>query len=807
MLMPCVALAQFSISGKVTDKLSQQALAGASVSNGTTSLQTDADGNFSFASLPTATYTITVSYLGYSPYSSKINLTSSISLSIALNPSSINTDEVIVRATRATANTPTTFKNLDKADIEKNNLGQDLPYLLNQTPSVVVSSDAGAGIGYTGIRIRGSDPTRVNVTINGIPYNDSESHGTFWVNLPDFASSVDNIQIQRGVGTSTNGAGAFGGSLNIQTTTRKDTAYAELNNSIGSFDSRKHTLNIGSGLLANKFTVDGRLSNIVSDGYIDRGSSKLKSYFVSGAYYGKNDMLRANVFGGDEKTYQVWNGVPEAKLRGDNDALLQHYYNNLDYLYYNDTPDDSLNLWNSSRRTYSQFRYNNQTDNYKQTHYQLLYNHSFSNVLNLNTALHYTKGKGYFEEYKDKQTFEAYGFDPANFGLAAEEETDLIRRRWLDNDFYGLTYSLNYSPSSETNITLGGAYNEYDGIHFGEIIAAPALLNSYSNLHYYDGKGFKKDFNFYGKIDFQVGKARIFYDLQYRYLDYSITGTDKTLTNHNESHYHKFFNPKAGLTYQIGQNSNLYTSFAIANKEPNRDDYLNAIAGALPRAENLKNVEAGYRISTKAFQAGANFYGMFYKNQLIATGKINDVGEYIRQNVPDSYRLGIEVDGSIRLSKTLLWAANATLSRNKIKNFTEYMDDYIDGGQISKTYTNTNIAYSPSFIASNQIAFRPLKYADIALLTKYVSDQYLDNTSHSDRKLDAFLVNDLRLGYTLPLKVVKSIGATLLINNILNEKYESNGYSYTYNVGTLVTENFYFPQAGRNYLISLSLKF
>ncbi len=807
MLMPCVALAQFSISGKVTDKLSQQALAGASISNGTTSLQTDADGYFSFANLPTGIYTITVSYLGYSPYSSKINLKSNVSLSIALNPSSINTDEVMVRATRATANTPTTFKNLGKADIEKNNLGQDLPYLLNQTPSVVVSSDAGAGIGYTGIRIRGSDPTRVNVTINGIPYNDPESQGTFWVNLPDFASSVDNIQIQRGVGTSTNGAGAFGGSLNIQTTTRRDSAYAELNNSVGSFDSRKHTLNFGSGLLNGKFTLDGRLSNIVSDGYIDRGSSKLKSYFASGAYYGKKDMLRANVFGGDEKTYQVWNGVPEAKLKGNNDSLLKHFYNNLDYLYYNDTPADSLNLWNSNKRTYSQFRYDNQTDNYTQTHYQLLYNHNFSNTFTLNSALHYTKGKGYFEEYKDKQTFESYGFNPADYGLGTEAETDLIRRRWLDNDFYGLTYSLNYTPSAETNITFGGAYNEYDGDHFGEIIAAPHLQLSSMAQRYYDGRGFKKDLNFYGKIDFQVGAARIFYDFQYRYLDYSITGTDKTLTLHDERYYHKFFNPKVGLTYQIDQNSNFYTSFAIANKEPNRDDYVNAITGALPRSENLKNVEAGYRISGKGFQAGANLYGMFYKNQLIATGKINDVGEYIRQNVPDSYRLGIELDGSIRLSKALLWAANATLSRNKIKNFTEYMDDYINGGQISKAYTNTNIAYSPSFVASNQIAFQPLKYAEIALLTKYVSDQYLDNTSHSDRTLDAFLVNDLRLGYTLPLKGIKSIGATLLINNILNEKYESNGYSYTYNVGTLVTENFYFPQAGRNYLVSLNLKF
>ena len=804
MLVPFLVSAQFSITGKVIDKATNQPLAGASISNGSISVQSDVSGKFAMDNLQEGKYTLRVSFLGFNSWTSTFNLNRDKDFSIVLNPGSISADEVIVRATRAAVNTPTTFKNLSKADLEKNNLGQDLPYLLNQTPSVVVSSDAGSGIGYTGIRIRGSYPTRINVTINGIPYNDPESQGTFWVNLPDFASSVDNIQIQRGVGTSTNGAGAFGGSLNIQTTTRNDTAYAELNNSIGSFATRKHTLNFGTGLISGKYTLDGRLSNIASDGYIDRGKSDLKSFFVSGAYYGKNNLLRANVFSGDEKTFQVWNGVPEAKLRGDNDALLTHYYNNIDYLYY--TTEDSVNLWDSDRRRYSQFTYDNQTDNYKQTHYQLLYNQNINSQLSLNSALHYTRGRGYFEEYKNKETFEEYGLNPSDYGATADQETDLIRRRWLDNDFYGVTWSLNYVPASDFNVTFGGAYNEYNGDHFGDVIAAPQLGLSSIKNKYYEGNGFKKDLNFYLRTEFQAGKTRFYSDFQYRYLDYSITGTDKNLVNHDLKNFHEFFNPKVGVSYQPNNTSSIYASLALANKEPNRDDFINAIAGEQPKSENLKNVEAGYRFSKSKVQAGLNLYGMFYKDQLVLTGKINDVGEYIRLNAPNSSRLGIEFDGRWDINQSLSWAATATLSRNKIKDYTEYMDDYDNGGQAVKTYHDTDISFSPSFIGSNELAYRVVKNTELAVLSKYVSKQYLDNTSHNDRSLDAFFGNEFRVRYNTSFKKIKNIGLTLLVNNILNEKYESNGYSYTYLYGQPITENFYFPQAGTNFLLSLSLK-
>ncbi len=485
-LMPLLASAQFSITGKITEKNSGSALKSASISldNPALPTRTDLNGNFSFKNLKAGNYLIKVTYIGYQTLEKSISLDGSVNLDLELIPNNLLADEVLVRATRASENSASTYRNISKEELEKNNLGQDLPFLLNQTPSVVVSSDAGNGIGYTGIRIRGSDPTRLNVTINGIPYNDPESQGTFWVNLPDFASSVDNIQIQRGVGTSTNGAGAFGGSLNIQTTTKQDSAYAELNNTFGSYQTVKNTINAGTGLINNKFSFDGRLSRIKSDGYIDRGSSMLKSYFLSGAYYGKKDLIRVNVFSGSEKTYQAWNGVPENLLK--------------------------------TNRTFNGFDYDDQTDNYTQDHYQFLYSHTFSDKFSANTALHYTYGRGYFEEFKEDQKLDNYGINPAIVGASTIERSDLIRRRWLDNNFYGLTYSLNYNPSKELIFTLGGAFNEYDGDHFGEVIRGQFIPIANTISPYYKGNGFKTDFNTYAKADFELGKLKLFADLQYR---------------------------------------------------------------------------------------------------------------------------------------------------------------------------------------------------------------------------------------------------------------------------------------------------
>ncbi|MEJ7694485.1 TonB-dependent receptor [Daejeonella sp.] len=777
-LMPFMASAQFSVSGKITDKQTGEALsrAGIYVENSFVSSQADQAGNYTLKNLKPGQYIIRISYLGYQTKQQNISVTSNSTINFELNRNSLLADEVLVRATRATEKSATTYRNVSKDELEKNNLGQDLPFLLNQTPSVVVSSDAGNGIGYTGIRIRGSDPTRVNVTVNGIPYNDSESQGTYWVDMPDFASSVDNIQIQRGVGTSTNGAGAFGGSLNIQTTTRRDSSYAELNNTFGSYQTLKNTVNVGTGLINNSFSFDGRLSRIKSDGYIDRGSSDLKSYFVSGAYYGKSSLLRANVFSGTEKTYQAWNGIPE-------------------------------NLLNSNR-TFNSFTYDDQTDNYVQNHYQLLYSKTISSTFSANAALHYTRGKGYYEEFKEKQSFANYGIAPYTVGGTTISKSDLIRRRWLDNDFYGMTYSFNYNPSSAINFTLGGAYNEYDGDHFGEVIRGQFIPINLNLQRYYQGNGFKKDFNTYAKADYIIGNLNLYADLQYRSINYKISGTDKNRNSLAQDDQLNFFNPKIGLSYQLNQASNVYASVAVANKEPNRDDYVNSTPATRPSSENLLDIEAGYRTRRGTFSGGLNAYAMIYNDQLVLTGKINDVGEYIRQNVKDSYRLGVELDSRLQISSQLAWGLTASVSDNKIKSFTEFVDDYDKGGQIVNNYKNVDLAFSPQFIGSSELSLRPFKRTEIALLSKYVSEQYLDNTSNSARSLDAFFVNDLRMSYNTSFKGVKNIGLTLLINNVLSEKYESNGYTFSYLYGgAFTTENYYFTQAPGNFLLSLSLKF
>jgi len=777
-LMPVLASAQFSITGKISEKTSGSALRAASVSleDPGLSTRTDANGNYIFKNLKAGNYRVKVTYLGFQTMEKFISLDGDINLDMELIPNNLLADEVLVRATRASENSASTYRNISKEELKKNNLGQDLPFLLNQTPSVVVSSDAGNGIGYTGIRIRGSDPTRLNVTINGIPYNDPESQGTFWVNLPDFASSVDNIQIQRGVGTSTNGAGAFGGSLNIQTTTKQDSAYAELNNTFGSYQTMKNTINAGTGLINNKFSFDGRLSRIKSDGYIDRGSSMLKSYFLSGAYYGKKDLLRVNVFSGSEKTYQAWNGVPENLLK--------------------------------TNRTFNGFNYDDQTDNYTQDHYQLLYSHTFSDKFSANTALHYTYGRGYYEEFKEDQKLENYGINPQIVGGSAISRSDLIRRRWLDNNFYGLTYSLNYIPSKELTLTLGGAYNEYDGDHFGEVIRGQFIPLANTITPYYKGNGFKTDFNTYAKADLELGKLKLFADLQYRSINYRVNGTDKNRMALNQEDQLNFFNPKFGLSYAINSRNNLYASIAVANKEPNRDDYINSTPANRPSSENLLDLEAGYRLGGNRFTAGINAYAMMYNDQLVLTGKVNDVGEYIRQNVAESSRYGIEADGRVQINNKLSWAITASVSDNKIKNFTEYADDYDNGGQIVNNYSNTDLAFSPNFIGSGELSFQAFKKTEIALLSKYVSKQYLDNTSNLQRSLDAFFVNDLRLRYNTSFKGVKNIGLTLLVNNVFSELYEANGYTFSYMYGgAFTTENYYYPQAPRNFLLSLGLKF
>ncbi|MFA6275444.1 MAG: TonB-dependent receptor [Pedobacter sp.] len=804
LLCPIISMAQFNISGTVSEK-NNAILSGATIRlKGKSSvLSSNEAGHYEFKNLPAGNYTIAVSFLGYQSQEQTINLKANVVLDFKLNQLTFLANEIVVSATRAAVNSASTYKNIDKEAIAKNNFGQDLPFLLDNTPGVVITSDAGAGVGYTGIRIRGSDATRVNVTLNGIPYNDSESQGTFWVNMPDFASSVDNIQIQRGVGTSTNGAGAFGGSLNIQTTAGETEAYAELNNTYGSFNTWKNTVKVGTGLINDHWSFDGRLSRIKSDGFIDRAASNLKSYFLSGAYHGKTDLLRINVFSGSEKTYQAWNGIPESRLNGDvagmNDYISRNELN----------PADAANLLNSGSRTYNSFTYKDQTDNYWQDHYQLLYAKQFSDQFSFNGALHYTAGRGYYEEFKEGQKLADYGLQPVVVGATTITKTDLVRRRWLDNDFYGFTYAFNYKPAAKLQLTLGGGYNEYKGAHFGQIIYAQYGSNGNNDRHYYDNDGFKTDFNSYLKANFNpIEKLTVFADLQYRHIYYTVLGTEKSLNQLDIKDKLDFFNPKVGASYFVDPNANIYASFSVANKEPGRDDYVNVEAGTLPKSERLNNLEAGYRFKNAYLSAGVNVYGMWYKDQLVVTGKINDVGEYYRQNVDKSYRAGVELDATYTINQQFSVLANAALSRNKIKNFTEFVDDYDNGGQIVNTYKSTNISFSPNAVISSELVYSPIKALALGWQSKYVGKQYLDNTQNDTRKLNSYWVNNARLAYDMQLKGFKNINIALLVNNILNNKYESNGYTYGYFYGgAQTTENFYFPQSGTNLMLSLNLKF
>ena len=782
LLCPMLSMAQFNISGTVAENSTVLPGAGIKLKNKGQSVVAGSNGRYEFSNLPAGTYTLVVSYVGYATQEKTISLSANATVDFKLSALSFLADEVVVSATRASKNTATTYKDLNRAEIAKKNVGQDLPYILNQTPSVVVSSDAGAGVGYTGMRIRGSDATRINVTLNGIPLNDAESQGSFFINLPDLASSVDNIQIQRGVGTSTNGAGAFGASLNIQTTTRRDSAYAELNNTYGSYDTWKNTVSVGSGLINNKFSFDGRLSRIKSDGYIDRASSNLKSFFVTGAYYGKNDILRANVFSGNEKTYQAWNGVTEDLLKTD--------------------------------RRHNDFTYDNQTDNYQQDHYQLFYTRNLGKQLTANAALHYTYGRGYYEEYKNGQALAKYKIEPVVVGGTTIDKSDLVRRLWLDNDFYGLTYSLNYTPQTDLTFTLGGAYNQYKGRHFDEVVWAQYANYdaSKSARHIYnDNDALKNDFNIFGRANYQIGQFNIFADLQYRNVYYSYFGKDEAGNPAQQNARLEFFNPKLGLTYNIDPKSSVYASVAIGNKEPNRIDFTESNINTRPKPERLTDIEFGYRTQQDVFTVGVNGYAMLYKDQLINTGKLNSVGGLTRQNVPDSYRMGLELDGRWQILKNLAWNATATLSRSRIKEFTEYIYDEADPtGEtfITNTYKNTTISYSPALILSSEIAYNPIKNAEIAFISKYVGKQHLDNTGASSRILPSFFVNDVRLGYNTSIIGIKNVGLSLLVNNVFSTLYENNGGTYPYLfAGDLSRTNYYFPQATRNFLLSLNVKF
>lgn len=774
LVMSHLASAQ-KISGRITDSTAAP-VASATVSVGNNSVITDDAGLFHFKNLTPGTYRLRVSSIGFRSLDKEVS-TDSSNWSIQLQRINLFMQPVEVRAIRAADNAPFTKTNILKKDIEKLNLGQDLPFILNQTPSVLVNSDAGNGVGYTGIRIRGSDATRINMTINGIPYNDAESQGLFFVNLPDFASSVNNIQIQRGVGTSSNGAGAFGATMNFSTNEVNTNPYGEINNSFGSFNTWKHTVKAGSGLINDHFTVDARLSKVRSDGYIDRAESDLKSFYLSAAYLSKRTSIRVNVISGKERTYQSWNGVSESMLQ-------------------------TNRRYNSSGTEKPGLPYANETDNYQQDHFQFFVNHQFNKGWTFNTALFLTKGKGYYENYKAGETLSDYGLPAFNTGSGLITKTDLVRQLWLDNNYYGQVASLQ-KKSAKGLFTLGGGWNKYDGHHFGEIIWATVGVPS--NYRWYDLFSTKSDINTYAKYEHRIAAGlEIFGDLQYRHVSYEIGGFRNNPALKLDNKY-DFINPKLGLSYQL-KDYQLYLSYSTGNKEPNRDDF-EAGQSQQPNAERLHDFEFGVEKRNARFGWGATLYYMLYKDQLVQTGKINDVGAYARTNIPDSYRMGIELQAKAIITNWLNIAANLTLSKNKIKNFVEYFDDYDNGGQLQIDHGSTDISFSPDIIGSATINFVPVKDLEIGFFSKYIGRQYLDNTSNKSRSISDYFVQDARINYTIRNLLVKEIGLMFQAYNIFDRKYESNGYSFTYVAGgNLVTENYYFPMAGLNFMAGINIR-
>jgi iron complex outermembrane receptor protein len=790
-----IADAQYSVRGRVVNEQNNLPIESANVvlqKNGTTIANTITDhaGFYQFEGIKeTGRYEVIAEHISMQKRTQLVNVNKEVSKAdFTLANNAYVLEPLEIRSLRASEKAPFAKTNISKQEISKNNLGQDLPFLLNQTPGVVINSDAGNGIGYTGIRIRGSDATRVNVTINGIPYNDAESQGTYFVDLPDIASSVSSVQIQRGVGSSSNGAGAFGASLNLSTNEVNKEAYGELNNSYGSFNSWKNTVKAGSGLLNGHFTVDARLSRISSDGYIDRASTNLRSLYFSTAYLGNKTSVRFNFFSGSEKTYQAWNGIPENLLV-------------------------TNRTFNSSGTEKPGDPYSNETDNYQQDHFQLFLNHSFNDYLSFNTGLFLIKGKGYYEQYKGVEaelaagstsntSFSSYGLPNPVFGTDTITNTDLVRQLWLANNFYGQILSLQYKKNSD-QLTFGGGWNRYDGKHYGDIIWAEVGIPK--DYRYYELVASKTDVNAYTKWERSIGKRFNFYaDLQYRRVHYNITGFEDNPSLLVARDFN-FINPKTGLTYSFN-GLNAFISYALANKEPNRDDFEAGLTHQ-PKAETLHDFEASIEKRTGRVSYGLTGYYMLYKNQLILTGQINDVGAYTRENVPNSYRLGAELQGKAVLTNWLNTAANLSVSRNKITNSQEFIDDYDNGGQVFIAHKNTAISFSPAVVGGLTINLLPLKHGEISLFSKYVSRQYLDNTEDVARSLKPYFVQDVRFSYTIKNKIFKEIDLIAAIYNVFNKKYEANGYTYSYiSSGKTTTENFYFPMAPTNVMGGINIK-
>ncbi len=788
-LLSSFVFSQHKISGRVTDN-NGVPLSGANIvidelKTGTTSSE---NGQYRIQNLPRGNYTIVISFLGYSEIRETIKIPTNTEFDITLKTKPVSGEEIIVYATRAGVNTPTTYSEVDKETLRKQNLGQDIPFLLSMEPSLIATSDAGAGIGYTGLWIRGSNIQRINVTVNGVPLNDPESHSVFWVNMPDFASSVESAQIQRGVGTSTNGGGAFGATINLETNFLSEESFGEINSSYGSFGTWRNNARFGTGIINDKWAFDGRLSKITSDGYIDRASSDLSSFFIQGGYHSKNTTVKGVVFSGSEKTYQAWWGVDESTMNE-----LGRTFNWAGAIF---NEDGSIGF------------YDNQEDNYQQDHYQLHWSQKINEKMNFNTALHYTYGRGYYEEYYQQDFLGNYpigvqyfGFDSVlvdgkynYFYRDSVSHTDLIARRWLDNQFFGGTYAFYYSTDN-ISLTVGGAFNKYaNARHFGEIIWSRFSGNTNIRDKFYDNTSNKTELNSFVKINYTpVYQIRLFADLQVRNINYSAEGIDKGSSLIHIDEPYTFFNPKFGAIYSIPAIGVIYASVALANREPIRTDFLDAPEGKTPEPEKLWDYELGLRHRRENYFYNLNGYFMKYLDQLVLTGEINDVGSPVRENVGKSFRTGIEIDGGVQATRWFRIRANTSAGTSN----TDYkrIED-----SVIVDYNNVQLSFSPRIIAGLELTFNPIKNLDITGTTKFVSGQYLDLTKNKEKSLDPYSYTNIRIGYSFSPVFIKEINLSLLINNVFNAMYSSNGYIWG-------ETPYYYPQAGINFLGGISLKF
>ena len=794
-----ISYGQFTMQGKVTDNKGTS-LNGVNIiiAGSSQGSYTNNEGVFKFKNLAKDKYSIQISHIGFENLVLELKLVSDTFLDFILKEKSITTEMITIEALRASEQTPVSYSTIDKTLIEEHDQARDIPYLISLTSSAVASSDAGTGVGYSYISIRGSGAKRINVTVDDVPINDPESHAVYWVNMPDLISSVNNVQVQRGVGTSTNGSGAFGASINFRTDMPETNPHATVSSSFGSFNTFKNNISAGTGLLNNKFTIDTRLSEISSEGYIDRAASELSSMHLSASYYGDKTTIRAKILSGAEKTYQAWWGVPKVRLNNDQEGMQRY----LDHWLYDQ--DEYDNMINSDSRTYNYYTYDNEVDDYKQNHYHLSFNRKLTHDLGANITFHYTKGQGFYENYKKDKALSDYQIDEIILQNDTIGRSDLIQQKWLDNDFYGITYALKYKHKN-TNLSFGGSANKYIGDHFGKVIWARFSGNSEMNHEWYNNRGKKSDINFYGRINQKLNtQFELFTDLQYRRIGYTVNGIHDDLSDISMTTDYDFFNPKFGITYTPTKAVRSYFSVAVANREPSRRNFVDAKGGDIPSPEKLTDYELGFSFTNQNISIGTNLYFMYYNNQLVLTGRINNVGDAILTNVNESYRAGIELMSGFKINETFECNINATFSKNKISNFFEYVDNWDTGEQDIIYLGETDIAFSPDLIINGIVSYNPVKDLSISLSGNYVGKQYIDNTSSNDRILDNYFVNDLQFRYKIKTKIFSETN----IQFCLNREYESYAWAYRYLYGgESYTMDGYFPQAGRNFLIGLTIGF